>query len=115
MNWSETINRPKLQAYVSKKINGAIHRLHISSVIAILFDEMIKDLVAGKEIKIHNFGTFSLRETKPRIHYNFLSGEIEQSRPHRIMKFNLAYCIHRKLLDLLDLEKTVVSRENNEK
>jgi nucleoid DNA-binding protein len=114
MNWSDNIGRRELWHYVNKKINRVILSSHVYSVITILFDEMIKDLDAGKEIKIHNFGTFSLQETKPRRHYNFLTKKIEISKPHRVMKFNLAHRIRRKLLSLLDLEKTVISRENHE-
>ena len=115
MNWADNIRRKQLCQYVNKKINRSIHHSHVLGVITILFDEMIKDFDLGKQIRIHNLGTFSLQNTKGRRHYNFSTKQVEQSKPHRIMKFGLMKGVHRKLLSLIDVGKTLAARESNEK
>lgn len=106
MNWSDSISKRRLWRYVNQKINRVIHHAHVMSVIAILFEEMLQDLKSGKEIKIHNFGTLSLVNTKPRWYHDVRFGKVIQSKPHRILRFRLATPIHKKLRSLLDIDKT---------
>jgi len=106
MNWSDSISKRDLWRYVNKKIRRVIHHAHVFSVIAILFEEMAADLKAGKEIKIHNFGTLALRDTKPRKYHDVRFGRVMQSPPHRILRFTLAPLIRKKLRSLLDIDKT---------
>jgi len=106
MNWSDNINKRRFWRYVNKKINRLINHAHVLSVISILFEEMLKDLKDGKEIKINNLGIISLQNTKPRIYYNVRFQKLMQSDSHRVLRFKLASPIRKKLRSLLDFDKT---------
>lgn len=101
-----SIGRKKLWQYVNVKINRKIHHAHVFSVISILFDEIIKDLVSGNKIKIMNFGTLVLKDTKPRRYHNVIHRCVMLSDSHKILKFSLSPKIRKKLCDLLDIDKT---------
>ena len=76
------------------------------SVISILFDEMLKDFRAGKDIKIYNFGTLVVKNTKPRRYHNVFSKEFSVSPGYKIIRFMLAPQIRKKLCKHIDVDKT---------
>jgi len=92
--------------YVNKKINRLVNHLHVTSVIAILFEEMLIDLKNGKDIKIHNLGTLSLPKMKPRKYHDVRFNQVMYSEGRHVLRFTLAPVIHKKLRSLLDLDKT---------
>lgn len=106
MNWSDSINKRRLWRYVNRKIDNIINHAHVLSVISILFEEMLKDLKSGKEIKINNLGTLLLWKTKPRRYHNVRFHQIMQSESHYILRFKLATPIRKKLRSMLDIDKT---------
>jgi nucleoid DNA-binding protein len=65
---------------------------------------MIKDLRAGEEIKIANFGTIVLKAMPPRRYHDVRLHKIMQSSGHRVMRLFLAKPIRKKLCDSLDTE-----------
>jgi nucleoid DNA-binding protein len=106
MNIPTSICRQILWQYVNLKIKRAIHHAHVFSVISILFDEIVKDFIAGKELKIVNFGTIELKEMKPRNYHNVKLMRVVKSEGHKILRFTLAPKVKKKLCKLLDLDKT---------
>lgn|SRR5512135_1999486 len=102
---SLSISKRDLWHYVNRKIKRLIHHYHVFSVISILFDEMIKDLKSGKEIKIINLGTLVLKDTPPRRYHDVRFQCVMESPGHRVMRFFLAKTIRKKLCDSLDLTK----------
>lgn len=102
-----SINKRTLWRYVNAKIKRLIHHYHVFSVITILFDEMIGDLLAGKDIKIANFGVLSLKSMKPRRYHDVVQKRVVLSKGHRILRFTLSPPIRKKLCDHLDLDKTL--------
>lgn len=102
-----SINRRILWQYVNKKINRLIHHYHVLSVIEILFDEIMKDLKQGKSVKVFNFGTLSLKKTKPRKYYNVVHKQVMESKGYKILKFILAPKFRKKLCQHLDIDKTL--------
>lgn len=64
--FTENISKRCLWRLINKKIKRLIHNYHVFSIISILFEEIIKDLIDGKSIKIHNFGILELVKTKPK-------------------------------------------------
>jgi len=104
------INKRDLWRYVNIKIKRLIHHYHVFSVISILFEEMVKDLQDGKEIKIANFGTLILKDMPPRRHYDVVSKEISVSPGNKIIRFFSAKSFRKKLCDSIDLDK---KNENN--
>jgi nucleoid DNA-binding protein len=101
-----SIDKRILWRYINKKINNIIHNYHVFGVISILFDEIIKDLKAGKAIKIYNFGTLILKKTKPRRYHNVFSKEFSVSPGYKIIRFTLAPQIRKKLCKHIDIDKT---------
>lgn len=102
---SLSVSKRDLWHYVNRKIKRLIHHYHVFSVISILFDEMIKDLKAGKEIKIANLGTLVLKDTPPRRYHDVRYQRIMESPGHRVMRLFLAKNIRKKLIEFLDLDR----------
>ena len=106
MNIPISISKKVLWQYVNLKINRFVHHAHVYSVITILFDEMVKDLVNGKDIKIVNFGTLILKQMKPRKYHNVRYMQVMQSGGSKILRFSLTPKIRKKICDFLDIDKT---------
>ena len=87
---------------MNKKIKRVIHHYHVFSVITILFDEIIRELVHTGHIKIHNFGTLALNTLKPRKYYNVIHQQVMESKGHRILRFTLAPLVRKKIVAHLD-------------
>jgi nucleoid DNA-binding protein len=65
-----SINKTGFIRYISSQIDLAWQRLHVIAVVGILFDELRKDLIAGKTIKIRNFGNWYIGKSLPKRHWN---------------------------------------------
>lgn len=102
-----SVDKRKLWQYVNLKINRMVHHYHVLSVVAILFDEMIKDLRQGKTIKIFNFGSFIMKTMKPRRYFDVRYQKVMLSPGHRILRFTLTKPLRKKLVSHLDLDKTL--------
>lgn len=92
--------------YVNLKIKRVIHHYHVFSVISILFEEMLKDLKQGKEIKIFNLGSLVLKDTKPRLYHDVTKKQVVLSEKHKILKFKLARKLKKRLTGNLDIDRT---------
>lgn len=104
--FTENISKRCLWRLINKKIKRLIHNYHVFSIISILFEEIIKDLIDGKSIKIHNFGILELVKTKPKKYHDVRFKKIMQSNGNMIMKFNLTRKIKKKLCAHIDINKT---------
>ena len=102
-----SISKRDLWRYVNRKIKRLVHRYHVFAIISILFEEMVKDLQQGKSIKITNLGIIILQPTKPRWYHHVRLRQMVLSPGHRVMRFSLAKSIHKKLIEFLDLDKTL--------
>jgi len=102
-----SISKRTLWRYVNRKIKRIIHHYHVFSVITILFDEIILDLLKGNRIKIFNFGTLTLKRLKPRRYFDVRFQKVMQAKGHKILRFTLAPAFRKKLVDHLDLDKTL--------
>jgi len=99
---NKSITKRKLWHYVNLKIKRAIHHYHVFSVISILFEELLIDFQNKKEVKIHNFGTFSLKTLKSKKYFDLFKLAVLDSTPKRILRFTLAPRIRKKILRHLD-------------
>lgn len=100
-----SIDKKILWRFVNIKINRVIHHYHVLGVINILFEEMLKDLKNGKDIKIFNFGVLKLKNMKPRRYHDVRFNKILLSKGHRILRFTLARPIRKKICFYLDRNK----------
>jgi nucleoid DNA-binding protein len=103
------VSKRDLWHYVNRKIKRMIHHYHVFSIISILFDEMLRDLKDGKEIKIANLGTFVLKDTPPRKYHNVRLRCMMDAPGYRIIRLFLARPIRKKLCNFINLD----SKSNN--
>lgn len=103
---NKSIDRRFLWQYVLKKINKSIHHAHVMSVINILLDEVITELISSKKIKIGNFGNFVIKKLNPRKHFNVFTKQYEMSKGNKIVRFELNKKIRKFLIKNLDVAKT---------
>ncbi len=103
---NKSVDRRFLWKYVIKKIKKSIHHAHVMSVINILLDEVIKDLIVSKKIKIGNFGQFIFKKLQPRKHFNLRTQKYEMSKGNSIMRFELNKKLRKFLIKNLDVAKT---------
>lgn len=101
------ISKRNLWHYVNLKIKRLIHHYHVFSVISILFDEMIKDLLNGKQIKIVNFGVFELKNSSARKYHDVRFHKIMESPGHRVLRLFLSKPIHVKLRNEVNIDKKI--------
>ena len=90
-------NKTTLWKFVSKQINHKIHRLHVMSVVSILLEELIRELKLGNKINIGNFGTFELRELRPKKVRNIATKQIKFVGKTKALRLKLS----KKLLKYL--------------
>lgn len=83
------INKDKFWSLLTKETNRFVHSFHIMAVMSILIDEIRKDLVAGKDIKIANFGTFKLKQTNQRNFKSVVTNNIETSKRKNKLELKL--------------------------
>ncbi len=69
----KTTTRSTLSEAVFK--NVGLSRNESSSLVDSVFDEILKSLITGKDVKISSFGTFVVRQKKERIGRNPKTGE----------------------------------------
>jgi nucleoid DNA-binding protein len=103
---NKEISKKIFWRYVNSKIKRKIHHYHVFAIISILFEEIVKDLLNNKEIKIFNFGTLSLNKTKAKKYYDVRFQKVMQSTGSRILKFELSKKIKKKLINYLDVDAT---------
>lgn len=104
---SQSVSKRYLWRHVNIKIKRTIHHYHVFAVISLLFEEIIKDLQAGKAIKIVNFGSLVLKQMPPRRYFNVNTQTMAESPGNKIMRFFLTKKLRKKLCDCLDLDKKI--------
>lgn len=96
------ISKKKLIILVNQKIENVISPLHVKSVVSILIEEMVKDLVAGIDIQVVNFGKIFLTPSKMRKYFDFHFKEVKETMSRRKIKFHLSFNFLKKLRTSLD-------------
>ena len=107
------IGRRDLIVKISTKLDQTINQSHISSVISIVFDELIKKLVKGKQVNIGNFMRFTLLKTKPKKYHNVSTGVTTISKSRRLLLLKLAETLRKFLYKHVDLAKSLQIKEAN--
>ncbi len=110
---TKNVDRRFLWQYVLKKIRHSIHHAHVMSVINILLDEMLLDLIASEKIKIVNFGEFILQKLNARRHFNVFTKIFETSKGNSSLRFVLDKKLKKFISNQIDVAKTL-SEPNDE-
>lgn len=59
----------------------------LAEMITAIFDAMKKDILAGNNVKVANFGAFRLRKKRPRPGRNMRTGEPVEISPRTVVSF----------------------------
>ena len=77
--------------YVNLKIKRSVHHYHVFSVMSILFEEIAKDWMSGKELDVHNFAKMSLKKTVSKNRYDVVLKKVVFSNTKkRVLSFVLS-------------------------
>ncbi len=104
---NQEISKRLFWRFLNKKTKKIIHHYHIFSVMSILFDEIVKDLLKNKKIKIFNFGTLFLDKKNPKKYYDVRYQKIMISKGSRLLKLLLVKKLRSKLINLLDVDASL--------
>lgn len=100
------IRKRYLAQLVANKLDIEIDRRHIVSIITILFEEIMKDILTKGQFVITNFGKFLFGRSPSRKFFNFQTGKVEQSVGNNKLKFQLNEQLKRNILNQIDVERT---------
>jgi len=82
----EAITRQSLVRAVSDRL-GHLSRREIKRIVDIVIEEMTATLVAGETVKLHDFGSFIVRDKGHRSGRNPRTGERVPIEPRRVVIF----------------------------
>lgn len=105
---NKEISKKIFWRFVNKKINRAIHHYHVFAVISLLFEEIVKDLLSNKKIKIFNFCTISLEKNNPKKYFDVRFQKIMISKGSNLIKIELSKKLKKKLVNSLDVDATLL-------
>lgn len=105
--WPMVFSKDQFWKYVNQVIGYTVDYRHVLGIISVLFDEMSKDFKEGKDIKIHNFGTFSVEKLAARNYFDFrFKKTLLSAGTKRQIKFTFIPAIYEKLHSFIDPDKT---------
>lgn len=86
---NKTLTRADLSEAVYNEIG--LSRVESSEIVEAVLDEVSTSLVAGEEVKLSSFGTFSVRQKNGRIGRNPKTGEEVPITPRRVLSFRASH------------------------
>ncbi|MFL2930609.1 MAG: integration host factor subunit alpha [Candidatus Micropelagos sp.] len=86
---NKTLTRADLIEAVYNEIG--LSRVESSEIVEAVLDEVSTALVAGEEVKLSSFGTFSVRQKSGRIGRNPKTGEEVPITPRRVLSFRASH------------------------
>ena len=81
----KTTTRSTLSEAVFKSVG--LSRNESSNLVDTVFNEILKTLTSGNDVKISSFGTFSIRQKNARVGRNPKTGEEAPIPPRRVLTF----------------------------
>ena len=86
---NKTLTRADLSEAVYNEIG--LSRVESYEMLEAVLDEVSTALVAGEEVKLSSFGTFSVRQKSGRIGRNPKTGEEVPITPRRVLSFRASH------------------------
>jgi nucleoid DNA-binding protein len=83
-------SKQKVVELVARQFRKRINYLHIAAIINLLLKELSEELLAGKELKIGNFGTFLLKTLGSKRNIDVVSGKERYTKKTRILRFKIS-------------------------
>ncbi len=81
----KTVTRADVAETICKEVG--LSRKDASDILDNVLDEVVQELVNGKDVKLSSFGTFSLRNKNSRIGRNPKTGVEAEISPRRVISF----------------------------
>lgn len=110
----QNVDRRFLWQYVARKLKRKILVTHVASVVNILLDEIVNEIISIGSLKIGNFGKFFIKQLSPRRHYDFNKKQIIVSPGHQALRFKLNKNIHAIITNKIDVAKTFKGDKDGE-
>ena len=92
---NKTLTRADLSEAVYNEIG--LSRVESSEIVEAVLDEVSTALVAGEEVKLSSFGTFSVRQKSGRIGRNPKTGEEVPITPRRVLSFRASHVMRDRI------------------
>ena len=94
---SKTLTRMDLSEAVFREVG--LSRNESAQLVESVLDHMSDALVAGEQVKISSFGTFSVRDKTARIGRNPKTGEEVPINPRRVLTFRPSHLMKDRVAD----------------
>lgn len=98
-----SINKSKLSSLVAKNTKS-IDKVHVDSVVNILFDYLFKRLIQDKDLQINNFLTIKLKKMPSKKSRNYYTGEVINTKPYNRIYYILSKKFAKKIMKHADIE-----------
>ena len=108
----KTTTRSTLSEAVFK--NVGLSRNESSSLVDSVFNEILKSLIEGDDVKISSFGTFIVRNKKERIGRNPKTGEEVPITARSVVTFRASNVLKSKVNSKNKEQKSQISESANE-
>lgn len=96
-----SIDKRRLWLAVNKQIKHSVYHTHTLTIINLLLEELINSIFNQQDIKIGNFGTFSVHKMQGKKHHDFQSKTIKYAQGNSYIRFNLNKKLAKFLIDNL--------------
>lgn len=94
---SKTLTRMDLSEAVFREVG--LSRNESAQLVETVLDHMSDALVAGEQVKISSFGTFSVRDKNARVGRNPKTGEEVPINPRRVLTFRPSHLMKDRVAD----------------
>lgn len=101
----KTITKKKLAKKIFQRTSGAVPQKNITDCLQVICEYLIEAAVENRAVSVANFGTFSPYTQSSHLGLNIASGELQQVKPKRSLKFRP----HAALSSLLKKQRTKFS------
>lgn len=93
----KTVTRMDLSEAVFREVG--LSRNESAQLVESVIEHMSDALVAGEQVKISSFGTFSVRQKTARIGRNPKTGEEVPIQPRRVLTFRPSHLMKERIAD----------------
>lgn len=93
----KTLTRMDLSDAIFREVG--LSRNDASQLVESVLQQMSDALVAGEQVKISSFGTFSVREKAARVGRNPKTGEEVPINPRRVLTFRPSHLMKERVAD----------------
>ncbi len=91
----KTLTRMDLSEAVFREVG--LSRNESAELVEAVLDHMSESLVAGEQVKISSFGTFSVRDKAARVGRNPKTGEEVPIQPRRVLTFRPSHLMKERV------------------